>query len=222
MDNKGQSVLARIVENKNFCIGLMIFALVYDLFYSIALSYVIGGNPITHTISMIGRATIPGRFPTLYVFFGIVTNLAFLLNINYAYHKDDNFESKIGKFGTICSYIGVGFLTMCTLIPSIEFHEVNNIATTFQVIGHWSGALLFGVFFAISLCLYLLMNRKKYKGYLLTFILLVTLLAAMIVTLLLIPNHKNGVIEILPIVAAMVIVILINTELYPKSNKISV
>ena len=146
MENKGQSVLARIVENKKFCIGLMIFALVYDLFYSIALSYVVGGNPITHTISMIGRATILGRFPTLYVFFGVVTNLAFLLNINYAYHKDDNFESKMGKVGTICSYIGVGFLTMSTLIPSIEFHEVNNIATTFQVIGHWSGALLFGVF----------------------------------------------------------------------------
>jgi len=165
---------------------------------------------------MIGRATILGRFPTLYVFFGVVTNLAFLLNINYAYHKDDNFESKMGKVGTICSYIGVGFLTMSTLIPSIEFHEVNNIATTFQVIGHWSGALLFGVFFAISLCFYLLMNRKKYKGYMLTFIFLVILLAAMIVTLLILPTHKNGVIEILPIVAAMLIVILINAEVYPK------
>ena len=60
------------------------------------------------------------------------------------------------------------------------------------------------------------MNRKKYKGYMLTFILLVTLLAAMIVTLLIIPNHKNGVIEILPIVAAMLIVILINAEVYHK------
>lgn len=215
METKEKSVLANIVENKWFCIGLMIFALVYDLFYSIALSYVVGGDPIAYTMSMIGRATIPGRLPTLYVFFGIVTNLAFLLNINYAYHKDDNFHSKAGKFGNICAYIGAGFLTMSTLIPSIEFDEVVDVITTFQVVGHWSGALLFGVFFAISLCLYLLLNRKKYKGYFLTFILLVILLAAMIVTLIIIPNHKNGVIEILPIAAAMIIVLLINLEVYP-------
>lgn len=219
MDNKEQSVLAKIVENKWFCIGLMIFALVYDLFYAIALSYVLGGNPITHTISMIGRATIPGRFPTLYMFWGIITNLAFLLNINYAYHKDNNLQSKPGKIGIICSYIGVGFLTMSTIIPSIEFNEVINAVTTFQVIGHWSGALLFGVFFAISICLYLLMNRKKYKGYLLTFILLVTLLAGMVVALLLVPGHKNGVIEILPVAAAMIIVILITAEAYPLQQK---
>lgn len=219
METKEKSVLANIVENKWFCIGLMIFALVYDLFYSIALSYVVGGDPIAYTMSMIGRATIPGRLPTLYVFFGIVTNLAFLLNINYAYHKDDNFTSKAGKFGNICAYIGVGFLTMSTLIPSIEFHEVIDPVTTLQVVGHWSGALLFGVFFAISLCLYLLLNRKKYKGYFLTFILLVILLLAMIVTLIIIPNHKNGVIEILPIVSAMVIVLLINLNAYPLASK---
>ncbi len=219
MNNYNKSTLSKIIENKKFNVGLMIFALVYDIFYSIVLSFVIGGNPITHTISMIGRATIPGRFPTLFVFFGIVTNLAFLLNMNYAYQKDNNFHSKMGKLGTISSYIGAGFLTMCTLIPSIEFNEVNNVATTLQVIGHWSGALLFGVFFAISLCLYLWMNRNKYKGYLITFILLIALLVALVITLLIIPNHKNGVIEILPIVAAMLIVVLINTEAYPRKRK---
>ncbi|MGI6137209.1 MAG: hypothetical protein GX959_01015 [Clostridiales bacterium] len=214
MENK--SFLAKLVDNKKIVIGSMIFALIYALIYGIGLSYAVGGNPITHTISMIGRSTILGRFPTLFVFFGIVTNISLLLNINYAYNREGFINTKAGKIGNICAYIGVLCLTICTLIPSIEFDEVVDVKTTFQVIGHWSGALLFGVFFAISICIYLLMERKKYKYFLTTFIAFVTLLAGLVISIFFLPNNKNGLVEIVPICLAMLIMIFVNADVYPK------
>lgn len=211
-----KSFLSKLVDNKKVVIGTIIFGLAYALFYGIGLSFAVGGNPISHTISMIGRSTKQGTFPTLFVFFGIIINLSFLLNINYAYHKEGFINTKPGRIGNISAYIGVLCLTICTLIPSIEFEEVVDVKTTFQVIGHWSGALLFGIFFAVSICLYLLFERKKYKYFFTTFVLFVALLVGLVISILVIPTHKNGLVEILPICAAMLIMIFINLDLFPK------
>lgn len=215
-----KSPLAKIIENKKVVVGVMIFALIYDIFYSIVLAFVLGETPVSFTMSMIGRATTPGRFPTLFMFFGIVTNLAFMLNINYAYHKDNYTSKKSGKIGFICAWLGVFFLTMCTLIPSIEFDEVHNFVTGLQVAGHWSGAILFALFFAISICLYIFAHRKKYKGFLPTFIVLVIVLVVLAICVIAIP--KNGVIEILPLILVMGLMVCINLDAFPslenKSN----
>ncbi|NLZ64983.1 MAG: hypothetical protein GX906_01110 [Clostridiales bacterium] len=215
MDNLDKrSPLSKVIENKKVVVGVMIFAIIYDIFYSIGLAYVLGENPVSFTMSMIGRATIPGRFPTLFVFFGIVTNIAFMLNINYAYHKDDYIKTKLGKIGFICAWIGVFFLTMCTLIPSIEFEEVHDVLTGFQVAGHWSGAILFALFFAISICLYIFSHRKKYKGFLVLFIVLIIVLVTLAILVIAIP--KNGVFEILPLILVMALMIFINLDKFPK------
>lgn len=211
--NPNKSALSKIIENKKFCISLLVIAIVYDLFYSIVLAFVLKENPMSFTMSMIGRATIPGRFPTLFVFFGIITNLAFLLNINYAYHRENFLEKKIGKVGYTCAFLGVFFLTLCTLIPSIEKEEVVDFKTGLQMAGHWSGALLFAVFFAASILIYLFVYRKRYKGYLVAFISLVVLL--IILAILLLIFNKNGVIEILPLVLVMVLMILVNLGVFP-------
>ncbi len=209
-----RSPLSKIIENKKVVIGVMIFAIIYDLFYSIALAYALGENPVSFTMSMIGRATTPGRFPTLFMFFGIVTNIAFMLNVNYAYHKDEYIKTKVGKAGFVCAWLGVLFLTMCTLIPSIEFEEVHDVWTGLQIAGHWSGAILFGLFFAISICLYIFSHRKKYKGFLILFIVLLILLTTLAILVIAIP--KNGVFEILPLILVMILMVLINAGVFKE------
>lgn len=207
MESDNRSFLSRVVENKWVCMITLIVGFVYMVSYS----FFVHGDPMHWTASMIGRSV-----PRLFVFWGVISSLALVLNLNYMYHRG-GYKGVLVKIGTACQYVGTLFIMMCVLIPSIEKEEVVSPLTRLQIVGHWSGALLFGVFFAASIIIYLISARKDYKGMTVALILFSAMLATLIA--LLIAFNKNGVIELIPMAAAEILVFLINfTGLFKKKT----
>lgn len=100
-------------------------------------------------------------------------------------------------------------MTVC--IPSTEIMSL-------QLVAHWSGALLFGVFYAAAIILFLWSMRKVDKSYVITLAVFCVVLATMIGLLL--AFKKNGVIESVPMWSAYIVLFLVNfTPLFPKEKK---
>ena len=208
MSNVKSSFLA-LIRNKWFCLAWLLFGCAYVTIFG-ALHVV---DPFTEglrSVSFLGLTFEPTMRATASIIgktyfwgfkgWGLFQQLSLTLNVLYAYRRF-GFAGKNAKMGKICLAIAAGFITMCVMIRSTEEFGL-------QLVAHWSGALLFGVFNAVAIGLLLLNGAKESKRMLATFVIFVGMLAAMIA--LLAVFGKSGAIENIPMWGAYLILFLAN------------
>ena len=154
------------------------------------------------TASMIGL-----QWPWLFRVWGMLTGTALFTNTLYAFRKF-NYNSKVG---VVLGSIGAAAIYLTINCPSIG--ETKDFSDP-RCAAHWTGALLFAVLLAAPVVMFLFNKARTVKGpFLPSFIVFVALLAVMLV--LLITVGKSALIENLPVIAAFVLLLLMNfTHLY--------
>lgn len=206
-----------LAGNKWFCLSWLVFGCAYmtifgllyveDLFTeglkSVSVLGVLFEPTMTATASIIGKTYFWG-----FKGWGVFQSISLTLSVLYVYRRY-GFTGKSARAGKICLIAATCCILTCIMIRSTEEFGL-------QLVAHWSGALLFGVFNAIALGLCLLYGAKGNKRFLATFVVFVAMLAAMIV--LLIVLGKSGAIESIPMWGAYLILFLLGyTNLYKKS-----
>lgn len=211
---KWKTSFLALCANKWFCLFWLLFGCAYmsiygmlyveDLFTEGLSSYSLLG--LLFEPSMTATASIIGKtYFWAFKGWGLFQSIALTLSILYMYRRY-GFKSKAG---TACMILGTACICTTVMIPSTEEFGL-------QLVAHWSTALLFGVFYAVAIGLCLLRLAKQSKKFLVTFILFITMLAAMIV--LLVTVGKSGAIESIPLWGAYLILLLTNyTGLYKDS-----
>jgi len=209
--------LLSLLMNKWFVLFWLVFGCAYVTVYGAL--YVV--DPFTEglrSVSILGflfeptmtaTASIIGKtFFWAFKGWGLFQAISLTLGILYAYQRY-GFSGKNARAGKICVILGTACLFMCVMIRSTEEFGL-------QLVAHWSGALLFGVFYAVALGLLLLRASIKSRAALTTFIIFVAMLLAMIG--LLIVLGKSGAIENIPMWGAYLIIFLLGyTNVYKKS-----
>ncbi|MDR0315180.1 MAG: hypothetical protein LBH71_04440 [Oscillospiraceae bacterium] len=186
----------KIKNNENFCLITLIVGSIFTT------SYCFFKNPVTHTASMIGR-----EYPLHFKLWGILSVLAILFNVQFMYKKY-NYHSKLSNtfllFGCAC-------ILATVYVPSTETMGL-------QLIVHWSTALLFAFFNALSITMFLFNKSKESGRVKLT---LITFLSTMLFMLgWLLVFGKNGVIEMIPTIVGFLLLYVFNyTDMYIEKNK---
>lgn len=177
----------RLLDNRILCLVAWVVGVVYITVYGFL------KNPIEYTASMIGL-----DYPVAFIFWGILSSIALFLNIRLMYRR---YRIR-NRIGYICMALGSVCIMTTVFIPSTEEMGL-------QLIAHWGTALLFAVFFAAAIILFLiLLARKKDRASLITLIAFALILILMLA--LLGVFGKNGLIESLPMWAAYLILFLYN------------
>lgn len=214
---KLKSGFLTLVQNKWFCLFWLLFGIgyvtVYGMLYVEDL-FTEGLEPVKFLglllePSMTATASIIGKtYFWSFKGWGLFQMIALPANILYLYRRY-GFATRFAKWGKICLIIGSACITMCVMIRSTEEFGL-------QMIAHWSGALLFGFFYALALGFFLAHIARKgdwlAKG---SLIFLVAMLALMLVLLAVL--GKGGAIETIPMWGAYLLIFLLNfTNLYKK------
>ena len=212
-----KSTWLTVIRNKWFCLAWLVFGCAYVTFFG----FLYVKDPFTQglrSVNVLGflfeptmRATASVIGKTYFWGFkgwGLFQTISLAINTLYMYRRY-GFTGKSARAGRICLIIATCCITACVLIPSTEEFGL-------QLMAHWSGALLFGVFNAIAIGLCLLGLSKQSRKFLATFIVFLAMLAAMIG--LLIVFGKSGAIENIPMWGAYLILFAANfTGLYRES-----
>ncbi len=206
---KLKSGFLALVRNKYFCLAWLIFGCGYATIYG--LLYVV--DPLTEGLSSVNvlgvlieptmRATASVIGKTYFWGFkgwGLFQTVSLALNTLYAYRKY-GFTSKMARSGKICLIVAACCITICVMIRSTEEFGL-------QLVAHWSTALLFGIFNALAIGLFLLHFAKRSKRVMATLVIFLGLLATMIALLAIL--GKSGAIEGIPMWAAYLILFLAN------------
>ncbi|MCL2299392.1 MAG: hypothetical protein FWC27_04515 [Firmicutes bacterium] len=214
---KLKSVWSAIIHNKRFCLAWLVFGCAYVTFFG----FLYVEDPFTQglrSVNVLGILLEPTMRATASVIgktyfwgfkgWGLFQTISLALNTLYMYRRY-GFTGKSARFGKICLIIAACCITACVIIPSTEEFGL-------QLVAHWSGALLFGVFNAIAIGLCLLRLSKQSRKFLTTFIVFLAMLGAMIA--LLAVFGKSGAIESIPMWGAYLILLAANyTGLYRES-----
>ncbi len=184
----------KIIENKWVALASLIIGFVYITVYGF-----LKFPDVKITASMLGLI-----YPVAFKFWGLISLLAFAININYMYARYD-VKPKLGYVGML---VGSVAIMICVHIPSTEIMSL-------QLVAHWSCALIFAVAFAFSILWGLIVGRKKTKAFMYTVYGFGAVLLLMII--LLASLGKSGIIESIPTWGAYVILFLTNfTNIYEK------
>lgn len=182
-----------ILDNRLLCMLWLFIGVGYITFFGLL------KNPFENTASVIAM-----DYPRLYWLWVLFTIIALYLNITYMYRR---FEYP-GKAGRVCMYLSFACIIMTIIVPHAEPEE-DMLGTVI----HWSSALLFGVFSAAAIILFLYYKGKTNRRYKAALISFAGVLALMI--LLLILFAENGMIEKIPMWYAYFLLFTINfTGLY--------
>ena len=213
MKNLKATCLAAL-QNKWFCLAWLVFGCAYVTIFG--LLHVV--DPFTEglrSVNILGLTIEPTMRATASIIgktyfwgfkgWGLFQQVSLTLNILYMYRRY-GYSNKAGK---ACLAIAAGFIAMCVMIPSTEEFGL-------QLVAHWSGALLFGVFNAIAIGLCLLYLGKGSKRFMATFVFFVAMLVAMIA--LLVVFGKSGAIESIPMWGGYVILFLANYSGFYKES----
>ena len=150
------------------------------------------------TASMIGL-----MHPWLFRVWGLLASATVFSNTMYCYRKYD-FNSRVG---IIMGSIGSAAIFLTVNCPSMGDDDKDFSIPRCSV--HWAGALLFAVCCAAPLVIFLFNKARKEKGrFLFGLIFFVSLLLVMLV--LLVTVGKSAIIENIPMVAAYILLLLLN------------
>ena len=202
--NKLKDSFLALVRNKWFCLFWLVFGFFYvtiygmlyveDLFTeglrSVSIFGILIEPTMRATASIIGKTYFWG-----FKGWGLFQSVSLTLGILHMYRRY-GYKSRAGN---ICIILGTCCIAACVMIRSTE-------AFGLQLVAHWAGALLFGVFYAIAIGLCLLHLSKQSKKFLATFIVFVAMLASMIGLLVLF--GKSGAIENIPMWGGYLILFL--------------
>lgn len=199
---------------KIFCAVALVYSFVFTTVYAILgdrytimekLKYVTG--------SMIGL-----DFPWLFRLWGVLTSMAVFTNTVYAYKKH-GFNSRVG---IILGSVGSAAIYMTVNLPSVgETPDFSDPRCLF----HWAGALLFAFLCAVPLGILLFSKGKKgnkrFKVSFISFILVVFVMTALLVTV-----GKSALIENLPLWGALIVLFMLNftgfyDEKTPRNESVS-
>jgi len=214
---KLKSALPSLLINRWFVLFWLVFGCAYMTVYG-ALHVV---DPFTEglrSVSVLGILFEPTMTATASIIgktyfwafkgWGLFQAVSLTLSILYLY-QTYGFSGKNAKAGKVCLILGAVCILSCVMIRSTEEFGL-------QLVAHWAGALLFGVFYAIALGLLILRTAKTSGIALVTFIVFLTMLAAMIGLLIFV--GKSGAIENIPMWGTYLIIFLMGyTNLYNKS-----
>lgn len=200
---------------KWICLVGAVFGCVYVIWYGMFDTVNADGNPASFmdkvkyiTASMIGLSC-PWHFRG----WGVFASATVFMNTMYTYRKY-NYNSRLG---VIMGSIGSAAIYMTINCPSMGDKDKDFSVPRCSV--HWAGALLFAVCCAAPLVIFLFNKARKEKGrYLFGLIVFGAILALMAV--LLVAVGKSAIIENIPMVAAYVLLIMLNfTNFFPVKAK---
>jgi hypothetical protein len=153
-------------------------------------------DPIDYTASMMGL-----YYPWLFKLWCVFSGVSVFTNILYMYRKNDY----MNKTGLALTSIGCAALFVCVSIPSAG----EELIFTLQCLAHWSSALIFAVFGAAGVVVFLVHQcLTKNKKYIILTVIFVAILALMLVLLVVV--GKSALIENLPMWAAYIVLFLVN------------
>lgn len=177
---------------KIFCLLLLLAALIYGL----VLPFCWGNDPaeVHGTLSLLCENHIPAFWV-----WTVLTGGAFTLNLLLCYDRYDD-RRKILRFAIALSMLGM-ILTAATLNHSIENWNPKRIL-------HWIGAMLYAAGLAAAFLLFYLRQVRQNRCFLLFFGVSVALLSGVVVQLLVF--DRNGYMEIIPIAAFELELLLLN------------
>ena len=158
------------------------------------------------TASMIGL-----EYPWHFRGWGIIASASIFMNTMFAYRRYDFYS----KAGVILGSLGSAAIYMTINCPSIgEGKDFSDPRCT----AHWAGALLFAVFCAAPLIIFLFSKAKIEKGrFLVTLIVFAAVLLVMLV--LLITVGKSAIIENIPMIVSYVMLFILNfTDFFKKTE----
>lgn len=213
--SKLKSTFLNIVGNKWFCLGWLIFGLVYiTLFGMLHVE-----DPFTEGIepvnvfgvlldpAMRATASIIGKtYFWAFKGWGLFSAVSITLNILFAYRRY-GFANKWAKWGKICLIVGAASIFMCVMIRSTEEPGLQRTA-------HWGGALLFAFFDAVAMgFLIASLARRGGWGAKATLAVFIAMLALMLALLIFV--GKGGAIESIPMWGSYLILFFLNfTNIY--------
>ena len=187
--------LDALTDNKIFCLLWLVAGFIFFTVYGF-----IDNPDLVKTASVIGKT-----HPRLFIWWAVFSGISLFLNIHYLYKKYSFYDGKLAKIGNVCSYLHVICIFTCVNIPSVEPED----GKTLQMVAHWSTALLFAVFFSVSLIFFLMhMASKKSIKHIVVLVIYAITLIVMITLLILF--GKSGGLESIPLWVAFVIMYLLN------------
>ncbi|MCR5523751.1 MAG: hypothetical protein K6F64_08990 [Clostridia bacterium] len=150
------------------------------------------------TASMIGL-----MYPWWFRGWGVIAGATVFMNTMYAYRKY-NYNSKVG---VILGSLGSAAIYLTINCPSMGDDDKDFSIPRCSV--HWAGALLFAVCCAAPLIIFLFSKARKEKGRFLGGLIIFGLLL-IVMLVLLITVGKSAIIENIPMIAAYVLLFIIN------------
>ncbi len=200
---------------KWICLVGAVFGCVFVIWYGMFDTVNAAGDPATFmdkvkyiTASMIGL-----MWPWHFRGWGVIASATVFMNTMYTYRKY-GYNSRLG---VIMGSIGSAAIYMTINCPSMGDKDKDFSIPRCSV--HWAGALLFAVCCAAPLVIFLFSKARKEKGrYLFGLIVFCAILALMAV--LLVTVGKSAIIENIPMVAAYVLLLILNfTDFFPMKEK---
>lgn len=160
------------------------------------------------TASMIGL-----DYPWHFRGWGVIASATVFTNTMYCFRKY-NYNNKIA---VVLGSLGSAAIYMTINCPSLG-EDVGNSFARPRGIAHWTGALVFAFLCAAPLVMFLFSKGRKEKGkFLAAFIIFVALLLVMLV--LLVTVGKSAIIENIPMIAAYVLLFMLNfTNFFEKKK----
>lgn len=198
------------------CLISLVFGLVYINVYGL-MSYrgmidgVIKEASFGDKVRVVTASMIGLEWPWLFRGWGIFSTASVFMNTMYTYRKY-GYNSKLG---VILGCLGSAAIYTTINLPS---YGENKDFSVPRCSVHWAGALLFAACCAAPLVLFLLSKARKEKGrYLAALIAFAGILLLMLV--LLVTVGKSAIIENIPMIAAYVLMFLLNfTGIFTKEK----
>lgn len=198
------------------CLISLVFGLVYINVYGL-MSYrgmidgVIKEASFGDKVRVVTASMIGLEWPWLFRGWGIFSTASVFMNTMYTYRKY-GYNSKLG---VILGCLGSAAIYTTINLPS---YGENKDFSVPRCSVHWAGALLFAACCAALLVLFLLSKARKEKGrYLAALIAFAGILLLMLV--LLVTVGKSAIIENIPMIAAYVLMFLLNfTGIFTKEK----
>lgn len=204
-----ENLLTAALKKRKWAFGLFV---VTALFFSV---FAFLENPLKSTISDIGRTRLP-----LLAIYCILLPLCDIVNVEYMF-RAFKLKAPVLRALFLVSNVCVGFV-VTTLMPELPEKTV----TTFSVLLHWLtgfGNIVLNATVVLILCLRLSKRENNKKGKILfgvgTALCIADLLffVAMSVIMGGVKNGKNGLYEIIPIVATHIVMFVVNhTNVFSK------
>ena len=192
---------------KSVCGISLAFGLVFMTVYSL-LSYegmidgVVKEASFGDKVRVVTASMIGLEWPWMFRGWGIFSSASVFMNTMLTYRKF-GYSSKLG---VVAGSIGSAAIYMTINLPS--YGENKDFGVPRCSI-HWAGALLFAVFCAAPLVLFLFSKARKEKGrFMAAFIIFCSILALMLI--LLVTVGKSAMIENIPMYAAYILLALFN------------